>query len=284
MGYRKGRMTTKEFAPEYTRNEHGWILFPNMAADGKYRNALFPESVKRHTAKAQMYLIKSIVEYVSEPGEIIMDIMAGSGTIMLAATLGRRVVCIELEEIYQRILYESLEMLSNNYPGTEKMITILQGDCRNFMPIPVNHIIFSPPYAQILTTRKGPSADSTKGLAGSRVGAEDGSWSPDYTKDHRNIGRLNTFLYNQAMERVYSLCYESVLPGGTLTTIIQDFMRDGKRVYLSEWVNRICITAGFEQIGWYKRMVSGTGFKKCWRSKGIVTVDDEDLLMFRRLK
>ncbi len=58
---------------------------------------------------------------------------------------------------------------------TNSTIMILQGDCRDFLPIPVNHVIFSPPYAQILTTRKGPEKDSTKSLAGAK-GDSDGSW------------------------------------------------------------------------------------------------------------
>ena len=274
----------KEFASEYPRNEYGWIMFPNTATDSKFRKMMFPESVMEHPAKAQMYLIQSIVGYISEPGDSIMDIMAGTGTIMLAATMGRKVICIELEDTYYRIITEGLDFISNNYTDIRDMVTILYGDCRNFMPIPVNHIIFSPPYAQILTTKKGASSGSVKHqqLAGVRKGSKDGAWTPDYTQDHRNIGRLNIFLYNQAMERVYNLCYQSILPNGTLTVIIQDNIINGNRVYLSDLVNSTCIKCGFEQIGWYKRYVSGTGFKNSLRSKGIITVDDEDLLIFRK--
>jgi len=268
----------EKFAPQYPRSEEGWVIFPD---DSEWRRAVFPPEVMAHSAKAPPGLIVSIVEYVSKPGETILDPMTGSGTIMLAALAGRNVICIEIEDIYQA----SLLMARQNIElDTKSTITILQGDCRDFLPIMVNHIIFSPPYAQILTTRKGPERESTKYLAGSRKGVEDGAWSPDYTKNTRNIGRLNKFLYNQAMEKVYKLCYDSILPGGTMTVILKDYIKQGKRVYLSDWLIRTCVKMGFENIDWFKRDAPGTGFLKLWRSRGYATVQDEDVVIFRRNK
>lgn len=268
-------MVKSEFAPNYTRNKQGWIVFPD---DPGWRRAIFPPEAMEHSAKAPPGLIVSIAEYVSEPGETLLDPMAGSGTIMLAALIGRNVICIEIEDIYQKGLLMAKE---NIQLDTKSTIMILQGDCRDFLPIPVNHIIFSPPYAQILTTKKGPERDSTKSLAGAK-GDSDGSWSPNYTKNPRNIGRLNRFLYNQTMENVYKFCYDSIIPGGTMTVILKDYTKQGKRVYLSDWLIRTCVGFGFENIAWFKRDAPGTGFLKLWRSRGYATVSDEDIVVFRR--
>jgi len=66
---------TKQFAPEYDLNEQGWIKFP---PDSDYRKRMFPPEVNTHPAKANVYLVQAIIEYVSEPDDILMDIMAGN--------------------------------------------------------------------------------------------------------------------------------------------------------------------------------------------------------------
>ncbi|GAH88801.1 unnamed protein product, partial [marine sediment metagenome] len=54
----------KEFATEYPRNEDGLILFPR---DSDYRKELFPLlKLDEHPAKANIYLVQAIVEYVSQ--------------------------------------------------------------------------------------------------------------------------------------------------------------------------------------------------------------------------
>lgn len=272
----------KEFAPQYDRNDEGWILFPRDSATSP-RSLLFPPEVMNHPAKYNFALIESIIEYTTNDGDTVMDIMAGTGSIMLAAARGRKVVCVELEELYQTMLYESLNYMKEYIPDIGNRVTILCGDCRDFLPIPVNHIIFSPPYAQILTTRKGPTRDSTKALAGIKKDGG-GAWTPDYTANPRNLGRLNKFLYNQAMERIYKLCYDSIIPPGTMTVVIKDYMKQGRRVFLSSWVIKVCKELGFENVDWFKWNAPGTGFLKLWRSRGYSTVGDEDILVFRRNK
>lgn len=272
----------KEFAPGFERNSKGWILYPSSDEDATFRKTMFPPEAMAHPARAPMFLVKSLIEYVSEVGETLLDPMSGSGTIMVGALIGRNIVCIELENIFQEALLMAKASIELDTLAT---ITVLQGDCRDFLPIPgINHVIFSPPYAQILTTRKPPKQDSTKSLAGVRKGAEDGTWSPKYTENPRNIGRLNKFIYNQTMEQVYKLCYDSLPVGGTMSVILKDYIKQGRRVYLSDWLQRTCIRMGFEQLAWFKRAAPGTGFLNLWRSRGYATVDEEDMVIFRRVK
>lgn len=261
----------KEFASGYLRSEEGWILFPKDSVGGP-RQSLFPPAVMDHPAKYNFAMIQSIIEYVSEPDDTIMDIMAGTGSIMIGALLGRHIICVELEETYQDLI--SLAK-SNIELDTMNTIILLKGDCRDIMPIPVNHIVFSPPYAQILKS-KGTLDDKWKTMHKSH------QRQADYSANPRNIGNLNRFLYNQAMEKIYKLCYDSVLPGGTLTVILKDYINQGKRIYLSDWLIRTCVGLGFENTAWFKREATGSGYQDLWRSRGYTTVDDEDIVIFRR--
>jgi len=238
------------------------------------RQDLFPPEAMEHPAKYNFAMIESIIEYVSEPGDSIMDIMAGTGTIMIGALLDRNIICVEIEEKYQKVMHQAMEIIR---PATDKSIIILGGDCRDILPIPVNHIIFSPPYAGMLKSK----------------GQMDGKWKTmsyshkhqaDYSTNPRNVGNLNRFLYNQVMGKIYKLCYGSIIPGGTLTVILKDYMDKGKRIYLSDWLIRTCVGFGFENIAWFKREATGSGYQDVWRQKGVATVDDEDIVVFKRPK
>jgi DNA modification methylase len=271
------QMVKDNFAAGYLRNEQGWILFPLDKGKGP-RQDLFPPEAMRHPAKYNFAMVESIIEYVSEPGDTIMDVMAGTGTIMIGALLDRNIVCIELEKAFCDMMVKAKDIIGI---ATNRTITILCGDCRDFMPIPVNHIIFSPPYAMILKSKK-PMDDEMKEKW--KTMAYSHGHQEDYSKSPRNVGNLNRFMYNQAMERIYKLCYDSIIPGGTLTVVLKDYVEQGKRVYLSEWLVRTCVGFGFENIAWFKREATGSGYQDVWRSKGYMTIDDEDIVVSRKNK
>ena len=272
-------MNEHEFAQDHPRTEEGWVHFPE---DADMRKDLFPPEVMGHPAKANLYMIESIVDFVSERDEFIMDPMGGTGSLLIAAAeMGRKVILIEIEEGYHQLQRKALEMMKSYNPGVDGLVTLIRGDCRQIMPLPCDHIIFSPPYAGILAMSSKPVKESTRDLAGPYKDT-----IQEYSAEPQNIGKLSKFFYNQAMEKVYQLCYESVRPGGTLTVILQDFMGieygERKRIYLSTWMQKACIQAGFQQEFWFKRSARGTGFKRLWASRGYEVVNDEDIVMFRK--
>ena len=73
---------SKSFAPDYPRNEQGWILFPR---DVEWRRKLFPDGVFEHPAKANMFLIQELVRYLTEPGDVVLDPFGGTGTLLIGA-------------------------------------------------------------------------------------------------------------------------------------------------------------------------------------------------------
>lgn len=262
-----------EFASEYPKNEDGLILFPR---DDKYRKELFPFlKLSDHPAKANIYLVQAIVEYVSQLEDTVMDIMAGTGTIMTAALIGRRVVCLDIEEDYCKILEEGANSLERIAPGIRDMITIIEGDCLKLLPLPIaDHIIFSPPYASIMKT-KGKVSSFVK-----ETGQEGGLLR--YSKHPNNISNLNEFLYHQVMEKIYKKTLESLPLGGTITIIIKDHIQKGKRVFLGDRAERDCIRVGYKSLAHYKWLPPGSSFTGIHRSRGDLVVDDEDVIILRR--
>ena len=271
-------MSQISFAPGFPRDpETGWILFPK---DTQFRKSLFfPDEVNQHPAKMNLHLQQSCIEYVAKQGETILDPFSGTGSLMIAALQGIRVILIELEDGYHQLQQRAKETLEREIPDTGKLITLIHADNRMVMPIPCNHIITSPPYASALRT-------GTVGTKRMRDNPDDDFAKLDrlqqyYTQSPRNIGNMNNFLYNQTMEKVYSLCYQSILPGGTLTIILKDRIENQKRVSLTGWADRVCRKQGFKLELHERWKTPGIQFTAINKLHGLEVVEDESIMIYR---
>lgn len=268
-----------DFAPEFNRTEEGWILFPRDQQERK--QLFFPEEVMKHPAKMNFHLQQSIIEYVAQPGDVLLDPFGGTGTLMIAALQGYRVVLIEIEDGYHALQMRARENLEIQVTDAGQLVTLLHGDNRLLLPIPCNHIITSPPYAGAMDIRK---------VRTKREDAPD-DWlvqqdeqMKEYSKSPRNISKLNTFMYNMEMDKIYRLCCQSLAIGGTMTTVVKDRIESGKRVYLGKWASKVCERLGMELVTWEKWKTPGHGFTKIAASQGKEVVLDEDIIIYRRIK
>jgi hypothetical protein len=216
---------SKLFAPNYSRESHGWVEFPS---DAKFRQSYFwPEEAMNHPAKLNLYLQESIIDYVGSPGETILDPTSGTGSLLLACTKGINVILIEIEEGYHLMQQKAVVQMEVTFPETKNKAMLIRGDCRQILPLPCNHIMFSPPYA---TAMKITHVRKEKEGSDNLFRKYD-EWMRAYSKDTHNLSMLNPFLYGREMERIYKLCYDSILPGGSLTVVIKD--REKLYYYLS---------------------------------------------------
>lgn len=252
----------KLFAPDYERNEQGWIKFPRDKAD---RDRLFiPESFE-HPAKANLYLVDALIQYTTEPGDTIMDITAGTGTILIAAP-ERRVITIELNPVYAEWIFKNSLKLD-----LSQFCTLLQGDCRDLLPIPCQSIIFSPPYSVTM-----------KGGGGMHNREKSGEQYSQYQSLKGNLGDLQPFYYNVEMLKIYKLCYESLTPGGSLSLIIKDFYEAGGLVQLGWRSVQQLQRVGFVLQDWFTWDPPGTQFKAIHKAKGDRVVEGEHIIIVRK--
>lgn len=54
------------FAKNFQRNSKGWVKFPQ---DARLRKIIFPEEVMRHPAKANLFMLQAIIDYLYKPGQ-----------------------------------------------------------------------------------------------------------------------------------------------------------------------------------------------------------------------
>lgn len=259
------------FAPDYSRNDQGHIIFPT---DTALRQKLFTEKVE-HPSKNNLYIYDALFHYLMKPGETLLDPMAGSGSAMWIARHGVTVLLIELGDKF-------LELLRTNKPGFEGNIVLVQGDCRKVMPFPatIDHIVFSPPYANQLKMNKGLVFDAVDAKGEHRSILEG---MQEFVADvPGNLGLMTDFYFNQAMQDVYRKCYASLKPGGTMTFILKDHYAAKKRVRMTEHHVRMAHRAGFEVFEWHKRVAIGSLFGHWSRLKGVGSVDDEDIVTMKK--
>ena len=75
---------------------------------------------------------QTMIERYSKPGDLVLDPMAGTGVTMLAALMGRNVVCVELEQHFVDPMRRSwAKMQQHPMLGfTTGSVCIIRGDAR----------------------------------------------------------------------------------------------------------------------------------------------------------
>lgn len=119
--------------------------------DTKHRKDWFTGISFSHPAKMSLPLQLWLIENYSRPGDIILDPMAGSGTILVACSMGRNVICVELESKFIEIIKGNWQRIQERGPQLGCSMgeaIILQGDSRNLNGLLADRIITSPPYAE----------------------------------------------------------------------------------------------------------------------------------------
>ena len=266
-------MKLGNFASEHDRDEAGRIIFPR---DTEMRHHFFPYTdPAEHVAKCNMLMIQEVVEHFTSESEIILDPFAGTGTIMVAATLNRKVIMIELLDVFCETIELNIIGVRQSYPNIDGLVTLIPGNAAAILPIPdfCDHIITSTPYPQGLK-KKGTMDKTSKDLGYQHAA--------DYSDDMRNFTNLNDFIYHQRIAEFYKKCFNTIKPGGTLTTIIKDKMENGQRVMQADRALRDCEKIGFVLMERNKWLAMGGGYSAINRSAGLETVDEEDLITLRR--
>lgn len=266
-----------DFAPQYERDENGWILFPR---DTSLRRELLgdklAERLSIHPAKMNMHLCRAIVEKFTKEGDTILDPFGGVGTTLVAALLGRNVVLLELEEPYVDIAQDSINHLRHDYAmahGISNMgfMAVVPGDNRRNLPIPCEHIITSPPYGADLFKKEGQALDDS--IQGAVT---------QYASSNLNLGRLNPFLYNKEMQGLYKKMADSLKPGGTITITHRDRTRGSERILYTLEIMRMLDAVGLK-LNWLgKWKAPGSIQSRVNEKKGAVVILDEDIINYRK--
>lgn len=254
---------------------------PSFESDAKMRNTLFAEGSGGHIAPYNLNMMLAVLKHIVKPGEVCMDIMSGTGSLMLATlppVSADHVYLLELQDSFHQLQLQSAARMQ-----IQDKVTSMKGDCAKLLNLfenQVDHIIFSPPYAGVLNTDKAKA--KTAGHQRLVKG-----WDEEATRQYSeggkaNVGNLNDFDYTRAMGKIYSQCFKALKPGGQLTIIIKDRTVKQERHRLSMRAHNKCVQAGFEKQAWYKWAAPGTAFVPMRRKRGEHVILDEDIIVMRK--
>lgn len=143
-----------------------------------------------HPAKMILGLQIYLIERYSKVGETILDPMAGSGTALFGATIGRNVICVELEKKFCDMMEKNWQKIKSKGPMlgyTMGKATIIQGDSRRLPEIMADCAIFSPPYAEA-QEGSGISKNLHPSITGTK--AQRAYFHTKYSQNPNNIANL----------------------------------------------------------------------------------------------
>jgi DNA modification methylase len=232
-----------------------------------------------HPAKMDAQLLLWITEHYTKVGETILDPMAGSGTQMLACTLGRNVVLVELEGKFCKMCRDNWELVKMRPQLGYEMGTcqIIQGDARNLEGLLADKIITSPPYEG--SDMKSPVVNRNR-----QVVRKIASHELEYAVSQINIGNLKSTSYLEAMLQVYQQCHRILKPEGLMILVLKNFIRNKKVIRLDLDTIKLCEQAGFELVERHYRKLSSQSFwRVIYHQKYplVELIDKEDILVFR---
>ena len=180
-----------------------------------------------HPATYPETLVAEFVARCTQPGDLVLDPMAGTGSTLLACRrIGRRGFGVELNPEYAAIARRRLAAAGCT-PGTA---LVVEGDALQLaavegMPPQVDYCITSPPYWDMLNMR-GAMTQRGRRQRGLHV---------SYGDDPRDVGNVAEYgQFVAALVRVYRQVAGRLRPGGYLTVIVKNVKKQGT-IYPLAW-------------------------------------------------
>jgi hypothetical protein len=274
------------------------IALLELGSDKGQRQRVFGAASFGHPAKLHLGLLAFLLHRHTRAGETVADPMAGSGSIVLAALLGRHVIARELEEHWLAYLERAAACVRGQeglFAGELGEISVGQADARQPWGYQADCALFSPPYGNEASTT--PTARRRLPYRLSQLSVPlDERWSkltqhPSagamgalafyYGRHPQQVGHLRGARYWAAMAEVYRQAQAALRPGGRLIVVVKDHIRDGRRVPTVEGTIALCEELGFRLTAHYRRRLAQLSlWQRRRKEASLPVVEEEDALVF----
>jgi DNA modification methylase len=188
------------------------------------------KAVLLHPAKFPETLVAQFIEDFSNPGDLVFDPMAGTGSALVAARrIGRRSAGIELNPSFIEIIRARLQQ-EDMFGARRAEDVLLCGDAtddRIYSQLPpiIDYVVTSPPYWDMLRM-KGAETQKKRRGAGLLV------FYSNHPHDLGNLSDYDSFL--DMLLRAYRLVIARLKPGGFMTVIVKNVKKRGT-IYPLAW-------------------------------------------------
>lgn len=262
-----------------------WV-FP---VDRDVRRRLFAPEVFSHPAKLHLRLLQRLIDLYSASGDTLLDPMAGSGSLLLAATQQRNVICRDIQPEYVGLMNLSLPRLREFAGLFAGLMDIGQGDTRTLECPPFDHIIFSPPYgfeasAAITEERKQRligSNDKFRRCFELNDPLTRGGFH--YIGGQNNIGNKSGRNYWGEMRLAYGHLADLLPSGGLMILVLKNHYRRGKLIDITGQTVVEIENIGLDLVAQHGRLISNPSlWQRRRKEAGQPIVEIEDVLVFQK--
>jgi modification methylase len=198
-----------------------------------------------HPGKMLPALAKRIIEEYSSPGDLVVDPMCGIGTsVVEGAAIGRQYIGIDLEprwvdvakaNVNHALNAEQRERTDIRVGDVRTLADSLGGDSGN-----IDLIVTSPPYGCEVA-----KIDSGSFAAGGNI---KNFASQNYSGDKANFGHARGDKYVDALQLIYSQCFDAMRPGGLFVTVTKNMRQKFALVDLAGITVEIAQSLGFRYL------------------------------------
>lgn len=259
--------------------------------DRHTRRHYFCEEAFSHPAKLHLGLLQRLLDMYTVPGETILDPMAGTGSLMIAATQQRNVILRDIQPEYVDLMSRSVSIIHHRAGLFGGLIDIDCGDARTLECPPFDSIICSPPYG----FETGAGVSNPRRIALMYQGELGKRWrryleTPThasvaagfrYLGGQDNIGNKSGRNYWRDMQCIYERMVALLPAGGRLILILKNHYRRGRLIDVTGQTICVVQTLGLELAARHQRVVSPLSlWQRRRKEKGLPVIEVEDVLVF----
>jgi tRNA G10 N-methylase Trm11 len=276
----------------------------DFGSDLALRYRFFSRASLAHPAKLHLGLLLWLVERYTQPGDTIIDPMAGVGSVALAALSQRNVILREIESRWLALAHENAALIIRAAGMFAGAINVGQADVCEPWNVCVDCVLFSPPYGcdtspnrfrvKGILSHKQRLLAERPGILGQRwqllLGREQtqpgsaGSIQFHYGDHAAQIGHFRGASYWSEMARIYTHAHAALRPDGLMILIIKDHIRKGQRVCVADETAALCERLGFTFVARHQRRVYPLSlWQRRRKEQGKPVIEEEDVLVLRRV-
>ena len=197
-------------AKEWVKATRSWFT-----CDGR-REDITPD-IERHPASFPPEVPERFILFFTRPGQTVLDPFVGSGSTLVACLrTARRGIGIELSERYAESARRRLGQPPAEGAPEQSVICADAADLLSLGLGPVDYLITSPPYWNMLRQSRGRAESTHKARAARGLDLA-------YSDDPRDLGNLGDYeAYLDALTGVLRQAAELLTPGRYATVIVQN--------------------------------------------------------------
>ena len=263
---------------------HRW----QFGSDIGERKFLFAPEAFLHPAKMHLGLLRRLLMTYTDVDDVLLDPMAGSGSLMLGAYLFRNVILRDLQPEYVDLMRLSEPVLRQQAGMLCGSIDIGQANAKSADYPKFKHIISSPPYG--FETGKGITPERLErirraGWFHKTQGMSASAWTGGYkyAGGSENAGNKSGGSYWKEMRLVYANCVRQMDTGALMVLVIKDHFRRGKRICVVDQTITEVTALGLRLKDRHERHISNPSlWQRLRKESGAPVLEHEDVLVFEK--